>query len=504
MQYYPLEYKIPTEDSLARASYVKSLPKGAHIYLAGICGTGMASVATLLNKLGYVVSGSDKAFYPPMGDVVKKVATKIYEGYNEKNLAEKPDLVVIGNNLRVTNPEVQFVLNHKIPYASMPEVLQALLVGDHSHCQTSIVVIGTHGKTTTTAAIATMLHLVGKNPGYFIGGAPIDLEDSVSPVDYQRSANDRVVVLEGDEYDSAFFAKYPKFHSYRPDIVVMTSLEFDHADIYNNVEEIELEFSRLAKSIPDNGYILICSDSERLVKLSQKWKQEFKKNILTYGQDPQADFYLEKRERNNNGQVLTIKSSIFNHQPFVIHTSLTGEHNALNLTATAVVGKLLSLTEAEMQTAISQFHGVKRRQQIISDKDGILLIEDFAHHPTAVKVTLDGLREKYPHQRIIAAFEPRSNTSRRGFFQEEYKKCFGAADVILILEIQDQNVYSNTDNQEKPLHIQDIVTELLKTKTALSFQTVSELANYINANKKSGDVIVCMSNGDFGGLITML
>ena len=244
-------------ESENRIKLAATFRPGAHVHFIGICGSGMAQAAVLMKDLGYKVTGSDKAFYPPMGDVVKATAEQIYEGYSAGNLNGKPDLVVIGNNISPNNPEAESVFAQGLSYCSMPELFAAFLIGKRDFCPTSIVVSGTHGKTTTSCAIATFFDVAGFRPGYFVGGVPLNLPSGIRKVNTNIPLSKRVVVLEGDEYDSAFFAKWAKFHSYRPDILVVTSLEFDHADIYDSIEEIELEFDRVARKVPASGTILI-------------------------------------------------------------------------------------------------------------------------------------------------------------------------------------------------------------------------------------------------------
>jgi UDP-N-acetylmuramate: L-alanyl-gamma-D-glutamyl-meso-diaminopimelate ligase len=276
------QFELKRQESEARMEFVRTLAKGSHIHLSGICGTGMGSVAALLKQLGFRISGSDKAFYPPMGGVVKALTSEIYEGYRPENLTTTPALVVIGNNLSADNPEVKEVIARGIPFASMPEVIGALLIGTREQVPTSIVVTGTHGKTTTTAAIATLLDKAGRSPGFMIGGVPLDLPSQVRP-------GVREVVIEGDEYDSAFFAKWPKFLSYRPDILVITSLEFDHADIYENIEEIEREFTRLISLVPSSGKIFVSTDSPALLKLIPIWREQAKAELISYGTEGQLE-----------------------------------------------------------------------------------------------------------------------------------------------------------------------------------------------------------------------
>lgn len=491
------------EESRARTRFVATLKAPAHIHISGICGVGTASLAKLLHDLGFRVSGSDRTFYPPMGEVVRQAADEVFTSYGAENLRRRPDLVVIANNLRRDNPEVQAVLRDGIPYASLPEALEALLIGSREECPTSIVVGGTHGKTTTTAAIATLFDQAGWQPGYFIGGLPLDLPASIRAINLAIEREKRLVVLEGDEYDSAFFAKWPKFHCYRPDIIVLSSLEFDHADIYTCVEEIETEFWRLAELLPPQGVLLVCDESERLFALAQELaKIRDDVRCMLYGSDSRSVFSIVRRETVGRGQKLSFRLS---SSLFEVETPLNGRHNALNLLAAAAVGMIKGLSIETLRMGLSAFHGVRRRQQIISCIDDIIVVEDFAHHPTAIALTLEGLRESYPEKRLIAVYEPRSNTSRRSFFQKEFAQSFTPADLVVLKEVSDAGNYSGTSQEIKALDVPEVVNTLRQAgKVAHSFSHVSEIGNFLLKEMHSGDLVVIMSNGDFGGLLATL
>lgn len=481
-------------ESAKRIARVRAIPAGGHVHVSGICGTGMAAVATLLKELGFRVTGSDKAFYPPMGDVVRKVADRVFEGYSAENLSERPALVVIGNNLRRDNPEAEHVVREGIPYASMPEVFAALLIGERSEVRTSVVVSGTHGKTTTCAAIATMLEVAGLAPGYFIGGVPKDLPSAVRAASKKQPAGRRVVVLEGDEYDSAYFAKWPKFLSYRPDILIVTSVEFDHADIYDSIEQIEAEFTKVAALVPEEGLILVCEESERAVRLAETWRKTVKARIELYGEPSRETFAGGQRIR-----------AFVRGKELVADSSLSGPQNAQNLLAAAIVLAELEVPHETIAHGIAGFHGVLRRQHVVGDFVGTLVIEDFAHHPTAVQLTLQGIRESYPGRRIICVFEPRSNTTRRGFFQDEYGAAFAAAQLLVLLDIQDTNVYSKNAAETRLLDLGQLASDAAKHGTETHrFPSAAEIAGFLVPSSRPGDVIVCMSNGDFGGLLPLL
>ncbi len=491
------------EESQSRMEVLSRLKRGAHIHLSAICGTGMGSVAALLKQQGFYITGSDKRFYPPMGDIVRGIAEKLYEGYDERNLDATPALVVIGNNLSADNPEVQRVMREGIPYASMPEVFGALLVGDYDYCGHSVVVTGTHGKTTTSAAVATILESAQLKPGYFIGGVPLDLPGGIRPPDFQRTAEERIVVLEGDEYDSAFFAKWPKFLSYRPDVLIITSIEFDHADIYESLYEIEQEFARLVSMMPKDGVVIVSTDGDALQRNVPLWRRNAPCKILTYGSEPYADLRILSRKPTAQGQELEFQ---LRDCKLTATANLGGLQNAMNFLAAAGAAEFLGLTPERISEGIASFHGVLRRQtnhgSLVSKA---LFIEDFAHHPTAIKLTLDGLKEQHPAKALVAAYEPRSNTSMRSFFQEDYVQAFDAADVVLLLVVGKKEIYSNTSSAAGTLDVEKLAADLsAKGKKVHVLPEASQIGDWILANTGEKDLVVCMSNGDFGGLIQRL
>ena len=488
-------------NSKKRMELAKQLKPGAYVYIMGICGTGTTQVAVLLKERGFIVKGSDKAFYPPMGDIIKQTAEEVFTGYEKEHLLPHPDFVVIGNSISRTNPEVQYLLEAGIPFCSMPEAFNAWLIGDRDYCPTSIVVAGTHGKTTTSAAVTMVFDYNGYKPGYFIGGAPINFPSGIRAVDTSTEPSKRVVVLEGDEYDSAFFAKWAKFQNYRPDILVVTSLEFDHGDIYATSEDIEKEFSVVAEKVPQDGVIFLWAGQERLRKLALRWKDNkaIQAKVCFYGEDSDCVCRLEERIVNEDKQ--TLRCNIFG-QSVTLETSLSGEHNANNMLIAAGVGFYKKLSVNEVSGAIKAFKGVKRRQQIIAQHAGIIVVEDFAHHPTAVDVTLRGLKERYPRRRLVAVFEPRSNTSKRAYFQEDYAHAFSAADLTVLQEVTDASGYSKTNQPIVALDVRKITQALTaQGKEAYCFADCDEIYKFVLQNMAADDLIVIMSNGDFGGVM---
>ena len=487
----------------SRVADLAKLKAGAKIHLSGVCGTGMSAVLSLLKERGFYCSGSDKAFYPPMGEVVKKLADKIYEGYSEKNISDDVDLVVIGNALSRNNPEVEYVLKSGIAYASMPEVFSALLIGSRDYCAKSVVVAGTHGKTTTSAMIAGAFDKAGLAPGYFIGGVPTNLPGGLRSVSTQIAVDKRIVVLEGDEYDCAFFGKFAKFLCYRPDIVVLTSIEFDHADIYSSLEEIEQQFDLLISQIPDDGFLLACKEDLGVVSLVNRMIEAGKlsqSKLKYYGNV--GSFCIKERSSSSNGQKLIID---LEGERIELNLKVSGEHNALNAISALGVAKCLGINPALCLPGLEDFQGVLRRQQLIYSKNQIDVIEDFAHHPTAVRKTLEALKERYPERRLVAVFEPRSNTSRRAFFQNDYAQAFDSSDKAMILNVLEATTYSKDNKQIVGLDLDRLVDDInSRGVSAQLIDTVDQLLSAILDTVRTDDVFVLMSNGDFGGLPSKL
>lgn len=505
-QFNPTPVKHFDENSKARISFIKNLPHSSRIHISGVCGTGTGSILSLLKILGYYVSGSDKAFYPPMGDVVRSTADKIYEGFSKDNLKDVPDLVVIGNALSRNNPEVEEVLEKEIPFCSMPELLSALLIGDREYCPTSIVLSGTHGKTTTSSLVASILQSAEREPAYFIGGVPTGdlLKGSIQPQKEGTPIDKRVCVLEGDEYDSAFFAKYSKFHCYRPDILVITNIDFDHADIFSSIEDIEKEFLGLLMEMPEGSHVIAFYDHERVRNLILKYKalKASLINIIWYGESEEVDYRIISRKveakLDQAQQTMVVKSN----KEETFNFNLTGTHNAQNVLASIIACSLVGLNQEEIQIGLNQFHPIKRRQQLISNKDGVLVFEDFAHHPKEVIVTLEGLREAYKPKRLIAVFEPRSNTSRKDFFKDDYVNALSHADVVILRDLdQGASIYAGVSPDARMLSVNQLSDSLRESgKESYCIKEISEIYSLVKNIISEGDLVVVMSNGDFGGL----
>jgi len=457
-----------------------------HVHILGICGTAMGAFAGLLKALGFQVTGSDSHPYPPMSTQLERQGIPVFNGYSPTNLEPRPDLVVIGNVIRQDNPEAVEVLAKGIPYTSMPAALAELCIRD----QHSLVVAGTHGKTTTSALLAWCLHHAGYNPGFLIGGELINFGRNFGV------GKPGFFVVEGDEYDTAFFDKGPKFLHYRPRSAIITSVEFDHADIYTDIRHVKSSFKQFLELVPPDGRIIACTDYEHLESLLIYAKTK----PITYALRAESDYSGFIEETGPEGMRFVITRG--GGGPIAnLHTPLYGKHNLLNVIAVTLLLRELGLSVETIQGGLATFKGVKRRQEVFAEINGITLIDDFAHHPTAVQVTIDAVRARYPGRRLWAVFEPRSNTTRRRVFQERFNHVFGGADKVLIAD-----VYKADDLPEEerfsPRELADTINACGGDARALS--SVDEIIDTLFKESQPGDVILIMSNGGFGGLYKKL
>ncbi len=466
------------------------LKPGSHVYLMGICGTAMASLAGILKDQGFKVSGSDSSPYPPMSTQLESLGITIKTPYKAENLAHsKPDFVVVGNVISANNPEAVELMNLKIPYSSLPKSLGDLVLKNHD----TICVSGTHGKTTTTSMMAWVLESMIKKSGFLIGGIPKNFNYSFR--NPEKGAP--YFVIEGDEYDTAFFDKVPKFIHYRPKHVILTSIEFDHADIYKDLDAVKDAFKRLLKLIPVSGSLVFHEKDQNIKDLLDETNT---KNIYSYG------FEKVSNERHARCEVISITEVVtefkvhFKGQvmgPFKLHQP--GDYNVLNATAVIVQSELLGLPTGRLAPAFAEFKGVKRRQEILGEPGGRLVIEDFAHHPTAVGETLKGIKKKYPNKRLIAIFEPRSATSRRKVFQKDYARAFQSAEKVHLMQAFDAGKIAEDDR----FSVDELIHDLNKSKSqpwAVAHSSVDSIVSEVHRESKAGDLIVIMSNGGFDGI----
>ena len=456
-----------------------------HIHLLGICGTGMAALAGILKEQGHRVTGSDEHAYPPMSTFLEGLGIPVVNGYRPENLAPAPDLVVVGNVIRRENPEAQAVLARDLPRLSLPEALNRFLVGERQ----SLVVTGTHGKTTTTALVAWLLYALGLDPGFMVGGIAKNFDANY------RVGRGPYVVLEGDEYDTAFFDKRPKFIHFRPRVSVVTSVEFDHADIYPDLNRIIQAFEAFLARVPPDGRVLAWGDAP-LVRQVCRGSQA---PVSFYGAGGDLTWQAADITPVTGGMEFTVFREGARWGDF--HLPLLGVHNVLNaLAALAALSELGAQPQA-LKSALPDFQGVKRRQEVVQETSGVLVMQDFAHHPTAVAATLQAVRRGYPGRPLVAVFEPRTNTSRRKVFQEPYAHAFKDADLILVREPPDLWKVP----PEEQFSSRQLVTDLSNQgQRALYYPDTDQLLAGLLKNLKGGDLVLVMSNGDFDHLVPRL
>ena len=449
------------------------------IYLIAICGTGMAALAGLLKKAGHNVTGSDANIYPPMSTLLNDAGIKIFPGYKKENISNDIDLIIVGNAVSKTNEEVQAVLDAGISYTSFPAALSQFFLEGRK----SLVVTGTHGKTTTTSLLSWVLESAQRKPGFMVGGwlRNFDTNHQVPVGDY--------FVTEGDEYDSAFFDKGPKFLHYRPDASILTSLEFDHADIFSDLYHIKKVFRDYIKLVKE--IILVKSGDENIrdVLPSASCRVE------SYGFDEKADWRIEdyRFEKGYGHFSLSFK----NKKQADLQLAMIGRHNVENAAAVAALCFSLGLTADEINVGFQSFKGIKRRQEIVGEKNGITIIDDFAHHPTAIDLTIDAVKEAYPGQRVWAVFEPRSATSRRKVFEDSFPKSFLKADRVIFAGL----FAPEKIKDEERLDVQAVITSIQKMGgVADHIPQVDDIVKFITTNAKSEDVILVMSSGGFDGI----
>jgi len=451
------------------------------IYLIGICGTAMASLAGMLREKGYAVSGSDSDVYPPMSDFLARLEIPVFKGFNAENIQKtKPDLVVIGNALSRGNVEIEYVLDSGIRYASMAETVKELFIRGKQ----SIVVAGTHGKTTTTAMLAWILEVAGRKPSFLVGGIAENFGSSFQ----LRDGPD--FVIEGDEYDTAFFDKGPKFLHYLPRIALLKNIEFDHADIYADLEAIKTAFRRLINIVPRSGLIVAGIDSPVVTELIPA---AFSR-VATAGLGT-GEWQAVNIKTTADGMDFEILRSDSNTGSFAI--PLPGTFNVQNALGAIIVARDLGIPDEVIRRALSTFKSVKRRLEIRGEVNGIVVYDDFAHHPTAVQETLRAVRERHPHARVWAVFEPRSQTCRRKIFEPAFIQSFDPADVILIARVYGASHLAPAETLSP-----DRVAEGIRArgKRAFTFASTAEIVSLVASEARPGDHVVIMSNGGFDNI----
>ena len=463
---------------------------GRHVHLIGICGSAMASLAGMLQLRGWRVTGSDKAAYPPMSDLLQQLHISIAQPFSEKNLEPRPDLVIVGNAISRGNPELEFVLDQRIPFRSLAQLIQEEFLAERE----SLVIAGTHGKTTTTSMLAWIYETAAKKnpalaPSFLIGGIAENFGSSFA------LRPTRPFILEGDEYDTAFFDKGPKFLHYFPDALILTHVEFDHADIYADLESVKTAFKRLVNLVPRRGRIVAYDGSANVTECVASAFCP----VERYGFAQDSHWRIADLSIHGNSSHWRIERN--GHSWLEVEMPMIGEHNVLNATAAAALAAGQNVPLEDIQKALQSFRSVKRRLEVVAEINGITIIDDFAHHPTAIRETLRALRLRYPESRLWAVVEPRSNTLRRNVFEQELTDSLSIADqVILAAVYQATNIPA-----DQILHPEHIV-QALQTRgcSARQLPDVAAILDHLTAHLRSGDIVAILSNGGFDGIYQKL
>jgi len=453
-----------------------------HIHIMGICGTGMAALAGMLKKSGFTITGSDSHVYPPMSEFLTKTGIPVCNGYGSQNLLPRPDLVIVGNVITRKNPEAIALSRTTIPYLSFPQALAHFYITP----LTSLVVSGTHGKTTICSLLATALYRAGLDPTFMIGGIVSEFNSNF------RLGKGPYFVAEGDEYDTAFFDKESKFLHYQAKIAIITSIEFDHADIFPNLDTIKQAFRKFVRLLPTDGLLIANLDDPDVAEIAS----EALCPVEGYGLKSSYSWFLDQ-VKYINGQT---SFTVYNHGEKWAEMSvrMVGRHNCLNSLAVCAVMNHLDVPATEIHKGLSSFGGVKRRQEVRAIENGITIIDDFAHHPTAVRETVTALKNAYKGQRLIIVFEPRTNSSRRSIFQQDYAQAFDNSDITLLREpipladFDPDDRFSSTElahNLENKRNLQ-----------AVAFNSTDEILDYLATLLQQGDVVAILSNGGFDNI----
>ena len=452
------------------------------IYCMAIGGTGMAPLACLLQEQGHSVRGTDGPLYPPMSTLLERAGIQPSTGYDPVHLEPRPDLVIIGNAIHRDNPEAVAAERLGLPIVSMPQALARFFLDHHR----SLVVSGTHGKTTTTAMAAWVYTACGRDPGYLIGGAPKDL-----PASFHDGAGDRFII-EGDEYNAAYFDRGPKFLHYQPETLLLTSAEYDHADLYPTPESLWDAYARLLALLPADGFLVACGDTPKVRELAAGARCR----TLFYGLDPGNDLHpLGEIEALPEASRFRVHDEEAGEVEITL--PLAGGHNVSNALAVWAAARRDGIPAAELAAAFSRFSGVKRRLDELGTARGVTVVDDFAHHPTAVEKTLIALRQRYPGQRLVALFEPRSLTAGRGFFFEPYRQAFAGADRVLFAP----TFHNGRLAAEERLDFGVLADELTKGGVPADlYPDNAGLMRQALDEARDGSVLVTMSSGSFEGM----
>ena len=451
------------------------------IHLIAVCGTAMGALACMLNDLGYEVTGSDQKVYPPMSRFLADRGIPVMDGFRAEHLAQRPDLVVVGNAVPRTNAEAVECERLGLPFCSMPQAVNRFVAAG----KRTLMVAGTHGKTTTSALLAWILQAAGRAPSFVIGGILRNFDSNY------RLGTGNDLVIEGDEYDTAFFDKGPKFLHYAAAATVLTSVEFDHADIYRDLDHVQSAFRRLVEGLAPDGLLLACDGDAAIDRVTAGSPARCER----YGVSGGSTWRLGRIQADPPWTRIEVlkEARVFGH----FRTRMIGRHNGLNALAAVAVADHIGISAAAAAEALESFEGVKRRQEIRGEKRGIVVMDDFAHHPTAVRETVDAVKSGYPGRRLIAVFEPRTNSSMRKVFQPVYPQAFDRADVICIRR---PSMLEKIPEAER-FSSEELVAELRRQgKTAAFFPDTEGIIDFIVNTGRSGDVVLIMSNGGFDNI----
>jgi UDP-N-acetylmuramate: L-alanyl-gamma-D-glutamyl-meso-diaminopimelate ligase len=447
-----------------------------HFHFTGICGTAMGAVAAAMKQRGFTVTGSDANVYPPMSDFLRSQGITLTEGYAETNIPPTTDVVIIGNAISRGNPEAEAALDRKLLYHSLPEVMKEFFLRG----KRNFVISGTHGKTTTSSMLAWIFVNAGRNPGYMIGGIPKNLGHGAHFTDSEFN------VLEGDEYDTAFFDKRSKFLHYLPECVVVNNVEFDHADIYQNLDEIKLTFRRLLNIVPRHGMAYINGDDPNCLDVANAAPCP----ITSIGFGANCNLPIADVQYHPDHSSFTLGGTPYS-------TRMTGEFNVRNAAMAIAAATFAGLSPAEIRAGLESFDGVARRQELRGEVRGIKVIDDFAHHPTAIRLAVQSLRQRHPDSRLWILFEPRSNTTRRAVFQTELADALATADFAVIAAIPDLHKIPENDR----LNPNQLSTDIARLGgQGFYLPDLETIIAKVKENALPGDIIAVLSNGGFGGI----
>jgi len=446
----------------------------------GICGTGMAGLAGMLREKGYRVTGSDRDVYPPMSELLAELRIPVATGYRPGNLHPAPDLVIVGNVITRENPEALALSRLGLSYLSFPQALRHFAF----RTRRSVVIAGTHGKTTTSSLTAWILECAGMDPGFMIGGIPGNFQAGF------KLGKGPFFVIEGDEYDTAFFDKGPKFLHYAPWAAILTSIEFDHADIYRDLDHVIGSFEMFVDLIPEEGRLIANWDDPVVRSVAGRAKCP----VLGYGFSKNAPWRAATVDRSGGMTRVEVRNP---GGTMTLETPLYGRHNISNLLSAIALSDFLSVPKPALRKAARGFKGVRRRQEVIGECRGVLVLDDFAHHPTAVRETVRAVRDRYPDRRLVAVFEPRSNSSRRNIFQSEYAGAFGGADRVMVPEPSMTEKIPAAERFSSSRLARDLRKRGI---TADAFPDAGALLAALVRETRDGDVVLVMSNGAFDNL----